>query len=398
MDLVINGVDTIMPGFVEKVPATPPLVGAAILRGFNILNASLKAQGLGLHNAYVDAAFLKQYNSDPQVLDPGALSFENVTTTAQARLVANALKPLIKAHLLDKAFAHLAIDSTSPAITAPLADANGVGNTTQIGTGNAGLLYTPSVAGVTVRHAGGITQSLSTSVTGQAITVNLAGVGSGVNLGGGGNAGVTLTANQTGVTARLVNPGANAASEVVSVVAKAITVTLRYANGAPTSTADQVRAAIAGSVAAMALLTSVANTGDGSGTSSAVGCTTLTWAQTSTAEDVRAAVAGSVAAMALLSAVANAGDGTGTVAVASATALNGNNAARTLLNQEKATLNSHYARQPEHNPLPASPVQISAADATDDSSAITLADALMQTYIAHVLNVALTYQADPQSP
>jgi hypothetical protein len=250
-----------------------------------------------------------------------------------------------------------------------------------------------------VRHAGGITQSLSTSVSGKAITVNLAGAGSGVNIGGAGNAGVTLTANQTGVTARLLNPGANAGSEVVSVVAKAITVTLRYANGAPTSTADQVRAAIAGSVAAMALLTSVVNTGDGSGTSSAAGYTTpLTWAQTSTAEDVRATVAGSVAAMALLSAVANAGDGTGTVAVASATALNSNNAVRTLLNQEKASLNTHYARQPEHNPLPATPVQISAADATDDTSAITLADALMQTYIAHVLNVSLTYQADPQSP
>ena len=112
MDLVINGVDTLMPGYVEKVPATPPLVGAAIFRGFNVLSASLKAQGLGLHNAYVDAAFLKQHNSDPQVLDPDALGFENVTTTAQARLVANALKPLIKAHLLDKTFAHLAIDST----------------------------------------------------------------------------------------------------------------------------------------------------------------------------------------------------------------------------------------------------------------------------------------------
>lgn len=388
-----------MPGFIEKVPATPPLVGAALLRGFNVLSASLRAQGQGLHNAYVDTAFRKNYNTDPQVLDPDALGFTNVTTLVQARLVANALKSLIRAHYQDKFYAHLGIDSTSAAISAPLADDNGVGNTTQIGTGNAGLLYTPSTADVTVRHAGGITQSLSTSVSGKAITVNLAGAGSGVNIGGAGNAGVTLTANQTGVTARLLNPGANAGSEVVSVVAKAITVTLRYANGAPTSTADQVRAAIAGSVAAMALLTSVVNTGDGSGTSSAAGYTTpLTWAQTSTAEDVRATVAGSVAAMALLSAVANAGDGTGTVAVASATALNSNNAVRTLLNQEKASLNTHYARQPEHNPLPATPVQISAADATDDTSAITLADALMQTYIAHVLNVSLTYQADPQSP
>ncbi len=386
-----------MPPFVHKVPATPKFLGEAILRGFNVTSAALKAAGLGNHNAYVDAEFRRDHVADQQALDLNALGFSTVTTAEQARLTANALRSLIPAHLADGIYAHLAADSTSAAITAPLADGSGIGNVTTIGSGNAGVNYTPSQAGVSVEHSGGVTQSLTIGVIDKAIKVNLAGAGSSTTKGTG-NAGLTFVANQSGVTVENFDPGADTASEIVTVTLKAIKVTLRYATGAVTSTGEQVRTAIANSTAAMAKLTSVANAGDGSGTVVPAAASALTWAQTSTADQVRAAVALSTAAMALLSSVANTGNGSGTVAVQGATSLSGSGAARTLLNQEKATLNTHFARAPEHNTLPGTPLAIGSADATDDASAVTLANEMLQEYLAHTMSVALTIIADPASP
>lgn len=126
------------------------------------------------------------------------------------------------------------------------------------------VYYTPSVV-ATPGSSGTVVKTPKSAATGVSI--------------GTGNAGVTYTAKVQGVTVAHVNPGALTASESVSVVGTAISVTLRHDGTNPTSTAEQVRAAVAGSAAAM-LLVSVANTGDGTGTAIAAGATAIPYGST----------------------------------------------------------------------------------------------------------------------
>lgn len=95
----------------------------------------------------------------------------------------------------------------------------------------------------------------------------------------GSNTGITWTAVRAGavgndITVRMVNPGTTA-SLSVSVSGKAITVNLAYSGGI-TSTAAQVRTAVLASAAAAALVTPTLTGGNsGAGVVSAVGATNL---------------------------------------------------------------------------------------------------------------------------
>lgn len=403
--------------FTKKVPRTPVIQTAINTLALNTIARNARNNGtvVGTHTAYVDSDFANPQpaslgipgylNSNPgavlQVLDPDPLTvlgFSTVTTAAQAKTLANALRPLIIAHLADGVYSHLSVDSTSAAITAPLAADAGVA--TNIGTGTAGVRYTAALSGVTVQHsADGVTQALSIQVNGKAINAKLAGTGTPVNFGTG-NAGIAVKANQTGVTLALVDPGANQSTTTIAVVAKAITATLKY-SGAITETATGLAAALAGNTAAMALIETITQLGDGSGTSVAAASTALTWAQTSTANDVRLAVLAKAEAMALLSAVINtSGVGGGTVLNAAATALPVNATASTsaLLNQQKATVNTHFARAVEHIALPATAQNIATADGTDDATNVALADALMKAWVKHTTQAVYTLEDDVRSP
>ncbi len=170
-----------------------------------------------------------------------------------------------------------------------------------------GVTYVANQATVRVAHVTptGVSAAASVGVVGKDITVTLAWTGTPVDIGAN-NSGVRYTANQPSVRVRHVDPAAVQASTVVTVAAPDITVTLKNTTGgAVDATADEVRAAVAASTQAMALLASVANVGNGSGTPATAAFTTLTGANSSTCDQVRAAVALSTAAMALLSSVAN---------------------------------------------------------------------------------------------
>lgn len=231
-----------------------------------------------------------------------------------------------------------------------------------------GPIYITRAVTSTPGTFGAVTKKFSGAAVGQTVHIGAIGVLSGLGAVGTPtsigitNAGVTYTANQAGVTVIHLDPGTTTGATTVGVAAKIITVTLKYGGGVVTALADEVRAAVAASAPAMALLSAVANTGDGSGTMLAAASTPLPWgvggvnytanqsgvtvehfnpgvttASTlvtvtakairvtlahngtnpiSTADQVRAAVAASAPAMLLLSAVANsAGSGTGLAAV-----------------------------------------------------------------------------------
>lgn len=121
------------------------------------------------------------------------------------------------------------------------------------------------------------TRTKSTTAGSSAAAVKMPGpgaVGTAVDIGAA-NSGVRYLAKVLGATIQQINPGAVTASTTVAVNVKAIAVTLKHDGAAITATGDEVRAAVANSAAAMALLASVANVGNGSGLAVAGGPTAL---------------------------------------------------------------------------------------------------------------------------
>ena len=140
----------------------------------------------------------------------------------------------------------------------------------EIGTAQGYPVYVTKPATTTQGTASGVTKADSPSAIGTPTSV------------GALNAGVNYTANQRGVTIEQEDTGAITAATTVAVVAKAIKVTLRRDGMAILATANEVRLAVLGSAAAMALLAGVSNTGDGTGLAIDQAATSLPFGSTGT--------------------------------------------------------------------------------------------------------------------
>lgn len=105
-----------MSVFSRNVPRAEAIASYAALRHTAAVIANLKLQGLCLHNAIVDKAFvLDKYTPGATQQVPDASLFVACATEAECIVRVNALRPYIVAHFDDGTYAHSTPDATSKA-------------------------------------------------------------------------------------------------------------------------------------------------------------------------------------------------------------------------------------------------------------------------------------------
>ncbi len=107
---------TLNATYADKIVPTPPGRARFLAAHWNVLGASMKLQGLALHNAVVDLDFTLQPNTREalQQVDRDLLvQMSGSATEAEVWTRTNALWPLLLNHFNDAKFAHTYADATS---------------------------------------------------------------------------------------------------------------------------------------------------------------------------------------------------------------------------------------------------------------------------------------------
>ncbi len=107
---------TLNPPYAERMVATPPGRAKFLYTHWNKLGASLKLQGVAVHNAVVDLDFTFQPTTTDaeQQVDTALLEqLDGGATEAEVWARANALHPLMLNHYNDANYAHTYADATA---------------------------------------------------------------------------------------------------------------------------------------------------------------------------------------------------------------------------------------------------------------------------------------------